>query len=710
VALSAFLEDLRKRSPPPARVDEIEVEKRPRYGYESFEIIENLLDDGWQSIPADTATCDDCLKDCFEPANRRCGYAFTDCMHCGPRFTIIESLPYDRSRTTMRCFPMCDHCRREYGDPHDRRYHAQPVACPTCGPKLWLHDPLDRLPEGDPIEVCASLLKEGQIVAVKGLGGYQLACDARDAEAVERLRSRKRHYGKPFALMGPDVEWAKRLCEAAPVEIEALSSRARPIVLMKRRGETDLAPDIAPGLHTLGLMLPHTPLHHLLLRSFGGPLVMTNGNVGEEPIAVGNREAVRLLGDLADEFLLHDRDIYSRYDDSVVRVLGDAVVPLRRARGQAPAPLDLPFEAARDILACGARKESTFCLVKGSKAFLSPYIGDLRDQQTLEHFEGSLETFRRLFKVEPHVIAHDMHPDYLSTHVAHDFPAPLALRVVVQHHHAHVVSAMAEHGIREPVIGVAYDGAGYGLDGALWGGEILVAEWGSFERVAHLRYAPMVGGDAVILKPYRMAASYIWSLCSASEAEFQPFLAKIPVGERILLRRQFEAGLNSPPTSSCGRLFDAAAALLGVRNEALYEGQPAVELEAAADWSAVDISYPYDLIPEGVGWVIDPAAVLRALWCDYRAGRPVPVVAAAFHNTVAAFTLAACQKVRDARGLNRVVLTGGCFQNALLTRRLLDRLTEDGFEAFTHRLVPPNDGGISLGQAVAANALVAGGW
>jgi hydrogenase maturation protein HypF len=691
-----------------AQIDEVEIEERPRRGYESFEIVESLVDEGWQSIPADTATCDACLEECFDPTDRRHAYPFTNCTHCGPRFTIIESLPYDRSRTTMQCFPMCDACRREYGDPYDRRFHAQPVACPDCGPKLWLHDPLDSLPGGDPIEVCASLLKEGRIVAVKGLGGYQLACDACNPEAVERLRSRKRRYGKPFALMVPDVEWARRLCDTADIELEALQSRARPIVLMSRRTETALAQEVAPDLDTLGLMLPYTPLHHMLLRSFDGPLVMTSGNLSEEPIAIGNREAVRRLGDIADDFLLHDRDIYARYDDSVVRVLGDRVVPVRRARGYAPTPIDLPFKAARDIMACGAQQKSTFCLVKDSKAFISQHIGDLENLETLEHFESSLETFRRLFRVEPEVIAHDMHPDYLSTHIAHDFPAPLALRVVVQHHHAHVVSAMVEHGIREPVIGVAYDGTGYGLDGAIWGGEILVAEWGSFERVGHLRYAPMIGGEAAIHKPYRMALGYIWSLCSASEAEFQPFVAKIPIGERILLRRQFEAGLNSPATSSCGRLFDAAAALLGLRDEAVYEGQPAVELEAAADPGAADMIYPYDLITEGDGWVIDPAATLRALWCDHRAGRPVPMVAAAFHSTVAAFTLAVCQKVRQARGLNRVVLSGGCFQNALLTRRLLDRLAEDNFEVFTHRQVPPNDGGISLGQAAVADALVTG--
>lgn len=707
-ALTDFLRDLRESAPPLARIDEIVSEERPASGFTSFEIIESQLDAGWQSIPPDTASCDACLDELLDPDERRYRYAFTNCTHCGPRFTIIDSLPYDRNRTTMRCFPMCEDCRREYEDPRDRRFHAQPIACPACGPRLWLQMPDAEFAQGDPIEACASLLEGGSIVAVKGLGGYQLACDATNPEAVARLRAHKRRWGKPFALMVPDLEWVERLCEVTAVEMEVLKSRERPIVLLKQRPGSSLAADIAPGLDTLGLMLPYTPLHHLLLDRFAGPLVMTSGNLSEEPIAIGNREAVERLSDIADAFLFHDRDIYARYDDSVVRVLGDTVVPIRRARSYAPAPIDLPFTARRDILACGAQQKNTFCLVKESKAFLSQHIGELENLETLLHFESSLETFKRLFRIEPRVIAHDMHPDYLSTRFAHDYADPSAMRVVVQHHHAHVVSAMAEHGIAEPVIGVAYDGTGYGTDGAVWGGEILVADWKSFKRIGHLRYAPMPGGEAAIRKPYRMAAGYVWSLCAASEAEFAPFIATLPVGERIILRRQLEVQLNTPLTSSCGRLFDGAAALLDVRREAVYEGQAAVELEALAD-PRVDDIYPFDVLREGDVWVVDPAATLRALWCDFRAGRSISTVAAAFHNTVAAFTLDVCREARDEHGLNRVVLSGGCFQNALLIRRLLDGLQAGGFEVFTHRLVPPNDGGLSLGQAVVAYALTAAG-
>ncbi len=703
-ALAAFVRDLRDEAPPLARIDEIETEDRSPAGYSSFEIVESRSSTGWGSISPDSATCDECLEETLDPSERRGGYPFTNCTQCGPRFTIIEDLPYDRSRTTMRCFDMCEDCRSEYDEPRDRRYHAQPVACPACGPKLGLRSATGDSIEGDPIDACASLLESGSIVALKGLGGYQLACDATDAAAVARLRERKRRYGKPFALMVADTEWANRLCEASAREIEALQSRERPIVLMKRRAGNAIAPEVAPGLDTMGVMLPYTPLHHLLMRRVSCPLVMTSGNLSEEPIATGNREAAERLGSIADAFLLHDRDIYARYDDSVVRVLGDAVVPIRRARGYAPAPVELPFSATHDILACGAQQKSTFCLVKESKAFLSQHIGDLENLETLEHFQDSLELYQRLFRVEPKVIAHDMHPDYLSTHLAHDYPAPSAVRVVVQHHHAHIVSAMVEHGIRGPVIGVAYDGTGYGTDGAVWGGEILIADWASFRRAAHLRYAPMIGGEAAIRKPYRMAVGYMWELCSRCAVDFETFFDAVPVAERILLRRQFDAKLNSPLTSSCGRLFDAAAALLGLCWEALYEGQPAVELEALAD-PEVDEIYPYDIIREGDGWVIDPAATLRALWCEAMAGRPVSKIAATFHNTVAWFTRAACRAIRDRDGLNQVVLSGGCFQNAFLTRRLLEGLTKDGFEVFTHRQVPPNDGGISLGQAAVAYAL-----
>ncbi|NIN72675.1 MAG: carbamoyltransferase HypF [Gemmatimonadetes bacterium] len=706
-ALARFLCDLREGAPFPARIDEIDSEDRPTSGYSSFEIIESHFEADWQSVPPDIATCDACLDEILDSGDRRYRYPFTNCTHCGPRFTIIEGLPYDRSRTTMGCFEMCEDCRSEYEDPRDRRFHAQPLACPACGPRVWLQWPNGEPVEGDPIDACIALLAAGRIVALKGLGGFQLACDATDAEAVARLRARKQDHRKPFPLMVPDLEWVRRLCEVTPAGVEVLESHERPIVLLRCRRGAAVAQHVAPGLSTLGLMLPHTPLHHLILRGLDGPLVMTSGNLGEGPIAVGNREALERLNAIADVFLFHNRDIYARYDDSVVRVMGDSAVPVRKGRGSAPTQLELPFSAAQDILAVGGRQKSTFCLVKGSKAVISPHIGNLEEPETLEHYQASLELFTRLLAVKPGIIAHDMHPEYPSTHLAHAYPAPSALRVVVQHHHAHLVSAMAERGIRDPVIGVVYDGGGYGTDGAIWGGEFLVGDWKSFRRVAHLRYAPLLGREAAVLKPYRMATGYIWSLCAACEVDFEEFLGRIPIGERILLRRQFETELNTPATSSCGRLFDAAAALLGLKTEALYDGQLAEELEAVAD-PEVDVVYPYDILRDGEGWTIDPAATLRALWCELRAGRPIPTIAAAFHNTLADLTRNVCVAVREKYGLKSVVLSGGCFQNALLTRRTLDGLSDDGFEVLTHRVVPPNDGGISLGQAVVAYALTEG--
>ena len=702
-ALAEFLGELRRESPPLARIEELLSEQRPAAGYAAFEIRRSHEDGGWQAIPPDVATCDACLSELFDPRDRRYRYPFINCTHCGPRFTIIDGLPYDRSRTTMRHFPMCEACRREYENPRDRRFHAQPVACPACGPKIWMHLPATPAPAVDPIDLCVSLLKAGDIIAVKGLGGFQLACDASNDDAVRRLRLRKRRYGKPFALMVPDVESARELCVISPAEAAVLRSPERPIVLAKRRAAARAASELAPGLDTLGLMLPYTPLHHLLLRGFEGPLVMTSGNVSEEPIAIGNLEALERLGEIADGFLLHDRDIYARYDDSVARVIDGAAVPIRRARGYAPAPIALPFEVGNEILACGAQQKSTFCALKGSNAFLSPHIGDLENLETLEHFQATLDLFQRLFRLKPRIIAHDLHPDYLSSRFARELPLDGGLRIEVQHHHAHVVSAMVEHGLRDPVIGVAYDGTGYGEDAAVWGGEILIADWASFRRAAHLRYVPMLGGEGAIRKPYRMAAAHLWALGAERAAEFEPFFAELPGGEREILRRQFEERWNAPLTSSCGRLFDAAAALIGIRREALYEGQPAIELEAAADPN-VDRGYPFELTLDEGRWIMDPGPALAALWREGRAGVPVSEIAAAFHNTVAAFTVDACRAIRAEHGLRQVVLSGGCFQNALLTARLADGLARAGFEVFTHHAVPPNDGGIALGQAVVAYA------
>lgn len=706
-ALAEFLRDLRNCALPLSRIDEIDVEHRPASDFTSFEIVEGQSDGGWPSIAPDSASCDSCLKEISNPGDRRYRYPFTNCAQCGPRFTIIEALPYDRSRTTMSCFEMCRECRSEYENPHDRHFRAHAIACPSCGPRLWLQRSSGDTVEGDPIDQCVGLLSEGRIVALKGLGGFELACDARNVEAVARLRACK-STDEPFALMVPDLAWVRRLCEASALELELLARAERPIVVLRCRHGVYGLEDVAPGLDSVGLMLPCTPLHHLLLDGLDGPLVMTEGSVGEGQAAIGNREALERLSTIADAFLLHNRDIHARYDQSIVRVVGASPLPIRKARGWAPTALDLPFSASHEILGVGARQSSTFCLIRGSKAVVGPHTGDLDSKANLEHFKSSLQQFERLLAVEPGIVAHDMAPDYLSTHLAHEYPVPAALRVPVQHDHAHVVSAMAERGIRDPVIGVVYDGSGYGTDGAIWGGEILLADWKSFRRVAHLRYAPLLGGRAAIQKPYRMAVGYIWSLCAACEVDFEEFLGRVPIAERILLRRQFETDRTTPLTSSCGRLFDAAGALLGLRTKTLYEGQPTIELETVAD-PEVDLVYPYDILRDGEGWVVDPAATLRALWCELRAGRPVPTIAAAFHNTVADFTRNICVAIREKHGLKTVVLSGACLQNALLTRRLLDGLSDDGFDVVTHRLVPPNDGGISLGQAVVAYALTEGG-
>ncbi len=703
-SLETFLQDLRRDPPPLARIETVVAEPHEPEGFETFEIRTSRQDFGWQNISPDVATCDDCLRELFDPADRRYLYPFINCTHCGPRFTIIESMPYDRARTTMREFALCEACRREYEDPRDRRFHAQPVACPTCGPKVWLHAPGRPAPEGDPIAGAAALLREGAVVALKGLGGFHLACDARDEAAVSRLRERKHRYGKPLAVMVADRLQAERVAELTGVEAAVLCSRERPIVLVRARADSGLAPAVAPGLDTVGLMLPYTPLHHLLVAAFDGPLVMTSGNLSEEPIAIGNAEALDRLSDVADAFLLHDRDIRARYDDSVVRVLGETPTPIRRSRGLAPAPVDLPFSAAADILACGGQQKSAFCLVKGSKAFLSQHIGDLENLETLEHFTGSLELYRDLFRVHPRIIAHDMHPDYMSTLLAARLASDGELRVAVQHHHAHIAACMAENGLVGPVIGVAYDGTGYGTDGTVWGGEVLVADWSDFRRAAHLRTVPMLGGEAAIRRPDRMAAAYLWEMLPEAEERLEPFFERFAGLERQVLRRQLELRLNSPMTSSCGRLFDAVSALLGVCTRAAYEGEPAVRLEAVAD-AACDVVYPFDILTaDGGVHVLDPAPTLRALWQDHRAGVPVSAIAGAFHNTVAAATARLCTLVGHATGIERVCLSGGCFQSALLTDRLSERLGAAGFEVYTHRLVPPNDGGLALGQAVVAYA------
>ncbi|HSL72210.1 MAG TPA: carbamoyltransferase HypF, partial [Longimicrobiales bacterium] len=522
--------------------------------------------------------------------------------------------------------------------------------------------------------------------------------------AVQRLRARKHRYGKPLALMVADLSAAQELCSIPQAAAAALLSRERPIVLLGRHDRTRIADAVAPRMSTLGVMLPYTPLHHLLLRAFGGPLVMTSGNLSEEPIATGNQEALTRLADIADAFLLHDRDIYSRYDDSVVRLIGRQVAPIRRARSFAPAPIALPFSAPTDILAFGAQQKSTFCLVTGDQAYVSQHIGELDNLATGDHFHDTLELYLNLFRAEPQLIAHDLHPDYMSTAAAQHYPGAGLTRVGVQHHHAHTVSCMAEHGLSREVIGVSYDGTGLGLDGAVWGGEIMTATWRGFQRQAHLKYVPLLGSEAAIRQPLRMAASHLWAADPQAEQTYAQIFRRFTGEERRVLRRQFESGFNSPLTSSCGRLFDAVAALLRVCDEASYEGQPAVELEAIADPSAVGC-FPYDIVEQDNRFIIDPSFTLSALWHAYRGDTPIAELSTRFHNTVAAWTADACRRVRDRTGIDAVCLSGGCFQNALLSTRTQIALEHAGFQVYTHQRVPANDGGISLGQAVVAYAL-----
>ncbi|MCL0102867.1 carbamoyltransferase HypF, partial [Dehalococcoidia bacterium] len=568
-----FLADLEAKAPPLARIEQVTTTIHPPKGYTEFVIKDSLPQEGeYQLVSPDIATCRECQNEILSPDDRRYRYPFTNCTNCGPRFTIIEDIPYDRASTTMRHFVMCPDCQREYDDPLNRRFHAQPNACPRCGPHLTLVDNGGNpVICDDPIAATADLFKQGRIVAIKGLGGFLLACDATNPQTVNLLRDRKRRPGKPFAVMVPTLREAKRHCVVSPEEEILLESSQCPIVLLEWRGDSVVSPEVAPGIEYLGIVLPYTPLHHLLLREAGLPLVMTSGNLSEEPIARDNDEALRRLSGIADYFLLHNRDIYSRYDDSVYIVEEAKPRAVRRARGYAPYPICLPFKASQ-ILACGAEEKNTFCLTRENHAFLSQHVGDMENEETLEQFEKTIDLYRRLFRIHPEVVAYDMHPDYLATKYALELAErqPDLKLVPVQHHHAHVVSCLVENGAAEPVIGVAFDGTGYGTDGTIWGGEFLIADWSGFERMGHLEYVPMPGGAAAIKKPYRMALGYLFSL---GIAEGVPLLSRVDPTEVQLIRQQVERKINSPLTSSVGRLFDGVAALAGVRDEINYEAQ-----------------------------------------------------------------------------------------------------------------------------------------
>ena len=705
--LHKFLRDIETKAPPMARIEQVKSAYYPPKGYARFEIQESLSQEGkYQLVSPDIATCEDCKREIFTPSDRRYRYPFTNCTNCGPRFTIIEDIPYDRPKTTMRKFKMCPQCQQEYDDPLNRRFHAQPNACPECGPSLKLVDSDGKPLSGDAIKATSDLLKAGKILALRGLGGFQLACDATNEEVVNLLRARKRRPYKPLAIMVANIDEAERHCLASSGEKELLQSPQCPIALLRwKREPSDVAQAVAPNLKYLGVMLPYTPLHHILLKETGLPMVMTSGNLSEEPIAKDNGEALRRLKGIADYFLLHNRDIYARYDDSVYMVEG---VPqaIRRARSYAPYPIFLPFKS-KQVLACGAEEKNTFCLTKDEHAFISQHIGDMENEETLEHFADTIELYKKLFRIEPEIVAYDMHPEYLSTKYALKVGSERGLKLVpVQHHHAHIVSCLVENKIEKPVIGVAFDGAGYGTDGTIWGGEFLVADWKNFNRVGHLENVPLPGGAVAIKKPYRMALSYLYKLFGGDFSLKGLPLSNVSPIELDIIKQQIKRGLNSPLTSSAGRLFDAVSALTGIRQEIGYEAQAAIELEMMAPDETGKIeteSYPFSIVENEKARIVRLSDLILAVVQDVRSQTAVPQISLKFHNTVSEMIVRMCKLIAQDTGINQVALSGGVFQNRLLLRLAVAALKKEGFNVLTHRLVPCNDGGISLGQAVIAN-------
>lgn len=752
-ALDRFQAELQDNPPPLAVIEHVEVQELAPQGEQHFVIVASDAEPSaavHTFVPPDQALCANCRRELFDTQDRRYRYPFINCTNCGPRFTIIRGMPYDRPLTTMESFPMCEECRHEYADPADRRFHAQPIACPACGPQLrfvWSASAAPSAPpvpaeplSGSPAEQSRArttaaltqaqhVLASGRVLAVKGLGGYHLACNAADGDAVALLRVRKGRAGKPFAVMAASLAAAQRIAFVDADEARLLTSGAHPIVLLRKRPAAALAPNVAPGNGYVGVMLPYTPLHELLFSDLGAGtppaiLVMTSGNLSEEPINWRDEDALARLSAIADAFLLHDRPIHVPCDDSVVRSFDGHELPVRRARGYAPMPITLPVthsgpgQAGREsnvvLLATGADLKSTLCLLQGRHAVLSQHIGDMGNVETYEAFTRAADHLQTLFRIDPEVLACDAHPGYLSTRWAHEHAEGRPV-IAVQHHHAHIASLLAEQGAAagtsdEPVIGFSFDGTGYGTDGAIWGGEVLLAGRTAFDRSAHLRYIPLPGGDSAVQRPYRTALSHLW----AAGVEWLPALppvAACPPAERALLLRQLDTGFNCVPTSSMGRLCDAVAALAGVCQEATYEAQAAIELEALAPSSVtVDPSelarsgYEFHYVESGGTTVVDAALLMRQIAADVLAGRPAGWVSTHFHAALAQMIVRIASAERARTGIGRVALSGGVFQNVVLLSAAVSELRRAGFAVLVHRRVPPNDGGLALGQA----AIVAG--
>ena len=711
--IDRFILRLGEEKPPLASVQSMEPTFLDPCGYSSFDILPSTLagETGALVMP-DIATCPECLAEIVDPASRRYRYPFTNCTNCGPRFTIVESLPYDRPNTSMKSFTMCDDCRREYEDPSDRRFHAQPIACPSCGPRLALWDgrenPLAH--DHDALLRCAAMIREGRIVALKGIGGFQLMADAGNDRAVNRLRERKHREEKPFALMAPDILSVRGLCDVSPMEERALHSPEGPIVILKKkaagdaRGAARKESPVAPGNPFLGIMLPTTPLHHLLLRELAFPVVATSGNLTDEPICTDEHDAARRLGGIADAFLVHNRPIVRHADDSIVRVMVGRELVTRRARGFSPLPVRLGYEAP-PMLAVGAHLKNSVAVSRGKNVFVSQHIGDLETEESLGAFHRSVSDMLAMFAVTPAFVVSDMHPDYLSTAFAASAPYP---RIAVQHHHAHIASCMAENGLRGNVLGISWDGTGYGTDGTIWGGEFLVTDGASFKRVAAMRRFRLPGGDSAVREPRRQALGLLFEMFgpAAFDRNDIPSLRSFTGGELTALRTMLTRGVNSPYTTSAGRLFDAVASLSGVRQVSTYEGQAAMAIEFAVA-GPCDGTYAFavtetDAAADRTGhaprWTVDWEPAVTAILDDMNTGTGAGQIAARFHNGLAESAV----DIARSAGEERVVLSGGCFQNRYLTERIVRRLREEGFRPYWHQRVPPNDGGIALGQITAA--------
>lgn len=699
-----FFQSILSERPPLAHISSMErAELRPKND-KVFEIKESRADQERSAlISPDMSVCPDCLRELKDSKDRRFKYPFINCTNCGPRYTIIMDIPYDRAMTTMKKFKMCKACQGEYEDPTNRRFHAQPNACWDCGPRVSLHDHSGHpLACDTPVEETINLLKTGSILAIKGLGGFHLAVDASNHKAVVRLRKRKQKEEKPLALMVRDLEAAKEIAHVNEIEAKTLLSPQRPIVILKKRRFHRLSPQVAPRNRYFGIMLPYTPLHYLLMDSPFRALVMTSGNISEEPINIDNGEAFKNLRGIADYFLVHDRDIYLRSDDSIIRMVGRVPRQLRRSRGYVPIPVFLPEEMSKlpSVLAVGAELKNTICITKENRAFLSQHVGDMENLETFDFFRLTISHMESILEIRPKVMAHDLHPDYLSSKFGREQDEIPTL--AVQHHHAHIVSCLAENGVKGPVIGLALDGTGFGSDGQVWGGEVLFADLHSFQRAAHLDYVSLPGGDAAAKSPWRMALSYLHKTYGDEVFNLPiKFVRDLKREDANIVFQMITKRVNTPLTSSCGRLFDAISSLIGLRQEISYEGQAAMELEMCQNLSEKG-KYPWAIKEKKGHLILLTSDIIRSAVEDIKIGISRGIISRRFHNTLIDMFTGACIKLRELSGIGHVAMSGGSFQNVTLLNGLSRALTSNGFKVFTQKVVPSNDGGLSLGQAVCA--------